>query len=116
LLTRLFPNGRVVAIAVLVRYEFLHRVPAVMPRMRCRHGLRIVPGVCAALIAHMVEIAFFGLVHYLANQRGSGAGSAATSMAASSMASISRSPPARRPASAISSRSASCVSWSAWSR
>ncbi len=70
MLTLLILNGLVVAIAVLIHYEFLHRVSAALPRMRCRHGLRIVLGVYAALIAHMVEIAFFGLVYYLANQRG----------------------------------------------
>ena len=70
MLTLLVVNSLVVAIAVLIHYEFLHRVSAAIPRMRFRHGLRIVVGVYMALIAHTVEIWFFGLVYYFVARHG----------------------------------------------
>lgn len=75
MLALLLLSGLVVALAVLIHYEFLHRVSAAMPRMRCRHGLRIVTGVYMALIAHTVEICLFGLTYYLMQGQGQHHGS-----------------------------------------
>lgn len=61
-------NAAVVALAVLIHYEFLYRVSAAMPTMPLRHRLRIVVGVFIALIAHTVEIWLFGLVYFLMNR------------------------------------------------
>jgi hypothetical protein len=70
MLTLLVINGLVVAVAVLIHYQFLHRISAAIPRMRFRHELRIVIGVYLALVAHIIEIAFFGLVYYFVNRHG----------------------------------------------
>ena len=70
MLTLLFINGLVVAVAVLIHYQFLHRISAAIPRMHFRHELRIVIGVYLALIAHIIEIGFFGLVYWFVNREG----------------------------------------------
>lgn len=70
MLTLLIINGLVVAVAVLIHYQFLHRISAAIPHMRFRHELRIVIGVYLALIAHIIEIGFFGLVYYFVNRHG----------------------------------------------
>jgi len=69
LVTLLIVNGLVVAIAVLIHYEFLRRISAAIPAMRITHRLRIVVGVFMALVAHTVEIWFFGLAYYVINQQ-----------------------------------------------
>ncbi|MCG6965840.1 MAG: potassium channel family protein [Chromatiaceae bacterium] len=61
-------NGMVVALAVLIHYEFLRRVSAAIPGMSIKHRYRILFGVYMALIAHTAEIWFFGLTYYLLNQ------------------------------------------------
>ena len=58
-------NCLIVALAVLVHYEFLYRVTVLVPRMQVRHRFRIVFGVVAALIAHTVEIWIFAVGYYL---------------------------------------------------
>lgn len=70
MLTLLLINGVAVAAAVLIHYQFLRHASWLLPRMRCRNGLRILCGVYLALIAHTVEIWFFGLVYWLVNARG----------------------------------------------
>ncbi len=69
MVTLLIVNGLVVAIAVLIHYEFLRRISAAIPAMRITHRLRIVVGVFMALVAHTVEIWFFGLAYYVINQQ-----------------------------------------------
>jgi hypothetical protein len=68
-ITLLIVNGLVVAIAVLIHYEFLRYISAAIPNMRIRHRFRIVVGVYMALIAHTVEIWFFALAYYLINEQ-----------------------------------------------
>ncbi|MDF2181877.1 potassium channel family protein [Neptuniibacter sp. CAU 1671] len=60
-------NSLVVAITVMVHYEFLYRVTLYIPKMNIRHRYRIVYGVFSALIAHSIEIWIFGLVYYFMN-------------------------------------------------
>ena len=58
-------NCLVVATAVLVHYEFLFRLSAVIPKIQIKHRYKIVFGVFGALVAHAVEIWLFALAYYL---------------------------------------------------
>lgn len=59
--------GMVVAIAVIVHYEFLYRVTLYVPKMKIRHRYRIVFGVFSALVAHTLEIWIFAIAYYYMN-------------------------------------------------
>lgn len=58
-------NSTFVVLAVLIHYEFLHKITQAIPRMRIRHRLRIVLGVCGAMTAHAVEIWIFAIGYFL---------------------------------------------------
>ena len=58
-------NTLIIAVAVLIHYEFLYRISTVIPKMKIRHRFRIVAGVFGALIAHTIEIWLFSLAYYL---------------------------------------------------
>lgn len=55
----------VISLAVLIHYEFLHRLSMRIQTMKIRHRLRIVVGVFGALVAHSVEVMLFAVVYYL---------------------------------------------------
>jgi hypothetical protein len=55
----------IIALAVLVHYEFLYRISAYIPQMNIKHRFRIVFGVFGALVAHSIEIMFFSLAYYI---------------------------------------------------
>jgi len=57
-------NSFVVALAVIIHYEFLYRLSLFIPTMRVKHRLRILFGVFAALIAHTIEIWVFAFAFY----------------------------------------------------
>lgn len=57
-------NSLVVAISVLVHYEFLYRITRYLPTMKLHHRYRIVAGVFGCLIAHTVEIWIFAVAYY----------------------------------------------------
>jgi len=57
-------NSLVVAIAVIIHYEFLYRISRYIPTMKLKHRLRILFGVFAALIAHAVEVWVFAFAFY----------------------------------------------------
>lgn len=57
-------NALVVAIAVLVHYEFLYRISLLIPKMPIKHRFRIVIGVFSALVAHSIEIWIFACAYY----------------------------------------------------
>jgi hypothetical protein len=57
-------NCLVVALVVIVHYEFLYRITLLIPKMTIKHRLRIVAGVVGALIAHTIEIWIFGIAYY----------------------------------------------------
>jgi hypothetical protein len=61
-------NTLVVAMAVLVHYEFLYRSTAFLPKLPIRHRYRIVVGTFGLLIAHSIEIWIFASAYYLMNQ------------------------------------------------
>jgi Ion channel len=60
-------NMFVVGLAVIIHYEFLHRITLLLPKLRIRHRFRIVLGVFLALTAHAVEIWVFAIAFYLMN-------------------------------------------------
>lgn len=61
-------NLLIVGVAVMIHYEFLHRITLMMPKMKIRHRFRIVLGVFFALTAHAAEIWIFGIAFYLMNK------------------------------------------------
>lgn len=67
MLSSFIVNSAVVAIVVLVHYEFLYRIVLAIRKMKIKHRFRIVFGVFGALIAHTIEIWIFGIAYYLMN-------------------------------------------------
>ena len=60
-------NIFVIALAVVIHYEFLYRITVMMPRLKIRHRFRIVLGVFLALTAHAAEVWVFAISYYLMN-------------------------------------------------
>lgn len=60
-----FLLSAVIALVVIIHYEFLYRFTLLMPALRVKHRFRIVLGVLAALAAHAVEVWIFAIVIYL---------------------------------------------------
>jgi len=58
-------NTVVIALVVLIHYEFLYRMSNAIPKMKIKHRFRIVFGVFGALIAHSIEVLLFSFVYYL---------------------------------------------------
>ncbi len=56
-------NSAVVAMAVLLHYEFLSQLTVRMPKMKVRPRFKIVFGVFGALIAHAIEIWIFAFAY-----------------------------------------------------
>lgn len=54
-------NSLIVAIAVMIHYEFLFRMSQWIPKMVIKHRFRIVLGVFGALTAHAIEVWLFAL-------------------------------------------------------
>jgi len=63
-------NSLLVAIAVIIHYEFLYHVSVLIPKMTIKHRLRIVFGVFAALTAHAVEIWIFAFAYFILHHAG----------------------------------------------
>ncbi len=61
-------NIVVVAVAVMVHYEFLYQTTRYVPRLPIKHRFRIVFGVFGALIAHAIEVWIFALAYYVMNR------------------------------------------------
>ena len=62
-------NVCIIAVAVIVHYEFLYRATRMIPKMSMAPRFRIVFGVGMALMAHTVEVwifalAYYGMVHF----------------------------------------------------
>ncbi|MEP7703978.1 potassium channel family protein [Paraglaciecola sp. 25GB23A] len=60
-------NSIIVAVVVIVHYEFLYRIVLYMPRLNIKHSYTIVFGVFGALIAHVIEIWIFAAAYYFMN-------------------------------------------------
>lgn len=58
-------NCIVVAIAVLIHYEFLYRLTRLLPTLKVKHHFRIVIAVAGSFVAHVVEIWVFSLAYFL---------------------------------------------------
>lgn len=58
-------NSAIIALVVVIHYEFLHQFTMLMPRLAIAHRFRILLGVFGALVAHAVEIWVFGIVYFL---------------------------------------------------
>ncbi len=61
-------NSLIVAISVLIHYEFLYRATTFVPKMNIKHRFRIIAVVFIALIAHVVEIWLFALGYFFMSQ------------------------------------------------
>ncbi len=61
-------NSIIVALSVLIHYEFLYRATNLIPKMNIKHRFRIVSVVFIALIAHVVEIWLFALGYFYMNK------------------------------------------------
>ena len=57
-------NTSIIALAVLIHYEFLYRMTTHLPKIKIKHRFRIVFGVFGALIAHTLEIWLFAAAYY----------------------------------------------------
>ena len=57
--------GSIIALVVIIHYEFLYRVTTVIPKMAIRHRYRIVFAVFVALLAHSIEIWIFSIAYYV---------------------------------------------------
>lgn len=57
-------NIAVIALVVMIHYEFMYRFTLLMPQMKIRHRFRIVLGVFGALTAHAIEVWIFALSFY----------------------------------------------------
>jgi Ion channel len=58
-------NSSIIALAVIVHYEFLYRLSVTVQRIRVQPRLRIVLGVLGALVAHTLEICLFAVGYYV---------------------------------------------------
>ena len=58
-------NCMVVAIVVLIHYEFLYRLTRLLPTLAIKHRFRIVIGVAGSFVAHVLEIWVFSLAYFL---------------------------------------------------
>ena len=65
MITVFLVNSIVVALTVIIHYEFLYRFTILMPRLKIRHRLRIVIGVFGALVAHALEVWIFASSYFL---------------------------------------------------
>lgn len=57
-------NGLVVALVVLIHYEFLFQLSSILPRLRLKHRFRVVLSVFGVLLAHITEIWLFAVCYY----------------------------------------------------
>lgn len=57
-------NVMVIAVVVVIHYEFLYRLTEFMPQLKVRHRFRIVFGVFGALAAHALEVWVFALSYF----------------------------------------------------
>ncbi|MEL0083392.1 MAG: potassium channel family protein [Gammaproteobacteria bacterium] len=70
MLAMLLINIVLVTVAVTIHYEFLYRTYRLLRRVTLRYRYRVLLGVLAALIAHVVEIWLFGVGYYLISLNG----------------------------------------------
>ena len=54
----------VVAIVVMIHYEFLYRFTRLVPHLKIPHRFRVLSSAFAAVIAHAIEIVVFAVAYY----------------------------------------------------
>jgi len=54
----------IVAITVLIHYEFLYQLTKIIPKLHIKHRYRIVVGIFLSLTAHVIEVWIFALAYY----------------------------------------------------
>lgn len=64
MLSVVFINALIVALSVLVHYEFLHQATKYLPKFNIKHRPRILVVVFITLIAHVIEVWIFGIAYY----------------------------------------------------
>lgn len=65
MLLTVLANTLVIAIVVMIHYEFLYRISLYIPNMKLKHRFRVLFVVFSALIAHVLEIWCFAAAYYL---------------------------------------------------
>ena len=60
----LLVNVLIVALSVLVHYEFLYQATEILPKLNIRHRARIVSVVFIALVAHVIEIWIYAYAYF----------------------------------------------------
>lgn len=70
MLLSIVANCVLVALAVLLHFESLHRLSRLMPHLPVRPHFRIVVGVVGALLAHTAEIWVFAVGYHLMHHSG----------------------------------------------
>ncbi len=68
MLTSWLINTALVVLTVAIHYEFLFRTYRLLRHITLQYRYRVVIGVLAALLAHVVEIWIFGLAYYWQQQ------------------------------------------------
>lgn len=68
MLTSWVINTALVVLTVAIHYEFLFRTYRLLRHITLQYRYRVVIGVLAALLAHVVEIWIFGLAYYWQQQ------------------------------------------------
>jgi len=63
-------NSVIVAVVVVIHYEFLYRMTTLMPKVRIKHRFRIIVGVIGALMAHAIEVWIFAISYYFMSHDG----------------------------------------------
>ncbi|MBB6544224.1 potassium channel family protein [Thalassotalea piscium] len=61
-------NALIVALAVLIHYEFLYRLNLYVPRLKGTHRFSLVLTVFGTFIAHVIEVWLFALAFYWMNK------------------------------------------------
>ena len=61
-------NCAIVAVTVLLHYEFLYQLTRFIPKLHIKHRYRIVVGVFISLTAHVLEVWIFALAYYWMNK------------------------------------------------
>lgn len=57
-------NSLVVALVVVIHYEFLYQLTTRVPRLKIPHRLGVVVSVFVALVAHAIEVWVFAFAYY----------------------------------------------------
>ncbi|MCB1669850.1 MAG: ion channel [Gammaproteobacteria bacterium] len=65
MLTTFIFNTILISAAVVIHYEILHLLSAIIPRLAVQHRLRVIIGVFGTLLGHVVEIWMFGIAYFL---------------------------------------------------